>query len=112
MRHELPSVTVTDLQRSTKAVLEKIQVCTWIMSHGRKKGLLLTPELGEKLLAEGWLDGLLDIHTHDVPEQRREKFTEEILPLVPITEVVTASPLDTAALTTVIAPVIALLSRS
>lgn len=59
----LPTIPVTDLQRSTKRVLENLRPWALVQSHGRTKGLLLSAELGERLLTSGLLEGLLEIPT-------------------------------------------------
>lgn len=65
----LPTVAVSELQRSTKRVLEQLRPLALVQSHGRTKGVLLSTELGEKLLASGVIDSLLEIPSRDVDEK-------------------------------------------
>ncbi len=65
----LPTVAVSELQRSTKRVLENLRPIALVQSHGRTKGVLLSAELGEKILRSGLIDSLLEIPTHVVDEK-------------------------------------------
>jgi|TARA_Y100000310_G_C20598834_1_gene771931 hypothetical protein len=46
----LPIISVTDLQRSTKAVLKELQDYAVVQNHGRDVALLLHPDIGRALL--------------------------------------------------------------
>lgn len=71
----LPTVAVSELQRSTKRVLDELRPFALVQSHGRTKGLLLSAELGERLLADGTLTRLLEIPTDDEKQERPREET-------------------------------------
>lgn len=54
-----PIITVTDLQRSTKAALKSVKDYAVVRSHRKDVGLLLHPDLGRVLLESGMLRDLL-----------------------------------------------------
>lgn len=64
----LPIITVTDLQRSTKAALENIEDYAVIQSHGRDVGFVLHPRLGKVLLESGLLEKLIQESKKPGPE--------------------------------------------
>ncbi len=55
----LPIITVTDLQRSTKSVLEQLKDYIVIQNHGKDVGLLLHPDIGKVLLQSDMFRELL-----------------------------------------------------
>jgi hypothetical protein len=54
----LPIITVSDLQRNTKAALDAVKDYAVVQSHGDDRAFILHPELGRILLESGMLDAL------------------------------------------------------
>lgn len=69
------TVAVSELQRSTKHVLENLGSYALIQSHGRTKAFLVSAELGERLLAGGYLEALPEIPSDDREMQRAVEST-------------------------------------
>jgi hypothetical protein len=93
------TVAVTDLQRSTKKVLENLRSYALIQSHGRTKAVLLTAELGERLLASGHLEALQEIPTDDRETER------------PVASTALEHATDLSTLARVVGPVLSALAR-
>lgn len=55
MSSMLPIITVSDLQRNTKAALGAVQDYAVVQSHGHDRAFVLHPELGRILLESGML---------------------------------------------------------
>lgn len=68
----LPIITVTDLQRSTKAALAGVKDYAVIRSHGKDVGLVLHPDLGKVLLESGVLRELIDTLAHPNNEPAKD----------------------------------------
>ncbi len=94
-----PTVAVSDLQRSTKKVLENLGSYALIQSHGRTKAVLVSAELGERLLAGGHLEALPEIPTDDRATER------------PADSTALEAPTDLSTLARLVGPVLSALAR-
>ena len=54
----LPRISISELQRRPKAVLDSVRDYAVIQSHGRDRAFVLHPRLGRVLLESGLLDVL------------------------------------------------------
>ena len=58
MTSMLPIISMHDLQRRAKAVLENLEDYAVIQSHGKDRAFVLSPRLGHILLKSGMLEML------------------------------------------------------
>jgi hypothetical protein len=109
MTKPIATVAVSELQRSTKKVLEDLDSYALIQSHGRNRGLLVSAELAEKLLASGALEGLLTIPTRDDAKEGGAGHADRPTANVATSSLPTMtepSPLDVGTLARLITPVL------